>query len=167
MKFEKYLKKLKESEKFKDFKKENPESYLAAGFFVLDFEGEDKHQIDYVFKNKIATFDLDEEELKIEDRRGKKLDKLTEDINIDLEELQEIVKEEMEKNKITDKLRKIIAVIYTSENKPIWNLQCIVGNLGFLNIRINDKDKSVIKFGKHSLMDIMKFKKGTNSHNHN
>lgn len=160
MKFKKYLEKLKKSEKFKDFKKENPDSYLGAGFFVLDFEGMDKHQIDYVFKDKIATFDLDEEELKIEDRRGKKLDKLTEDISIDLEELQEIVKDEMKNREVTDKLRKIIAVIYTSENKPIWNLQCIVGNLGFLSIHINDEDKSVLKFEKHSLMDIMRFKKG-------
>lgn len=48
MKIEPYIKKLSVAKEYKDFMGKNPDSYVVAGFFILDFESNNNlHQIDY------------------------------------------------------------------------------------------------------------------------
>jgi len=161
MKFEHYAKKLEESEEFAKFIRQNPEAYLCAGFFVLDLEtGNHIHQIDYVLpNNKIATFLLDDGvKLKISDKPIKKklphIEKLQ--IKTDLEALQGIVEDEMKNRTVTGKIKKIIAILHILDNKLIWNLQCILDGLNIVQVHIDDEDQTILKFEKHSLMELIK-----------
>ena len=160
MKLSHYQKRVEESKEFKEFKKKNKKAYLAAGFFVLDFEsGKNMHQIDYALPNgKIATFILDEGvKLKISEQAIKKpLPEIKTEVNTDLEALKGIVEDEMKNRTVTESIKKIIAVLHVLDDKPIWNLQCILDGLSLLNVHVDDQDKSVLKFEKHSLLEMIK-----------
>lgn len=159
MKIQHYLKRLGESKEFKEFKGKHEKSYLCAGFFVLDFEtGKHMHQIDYALPNgKIATFMLDEGiKVKISEQAiKKKLPELMPETKIDLEALKGIVEDEMKNRTVTEKIKKIIAILHIVDNKPIWNLQCILDGLSLLQIHIDDEG-NILKFEKRSLMDLIK-----------
>lgn len=159
MKLEHYQKRVEESKEFRDFKKKNKKAYLAAGFFVLDFEGgKNMHQIDYALPNgKIATFILDEGvKFKVSDQAIKKpLPEIKPEIKTDLEALKGIVEDEMKNRIVTESIKKIIAVLHILDNKPVWNLQCILDGLSLLNVHVDDKG-NVLKFEKHSLMEMIK-----------
>ena len=159
MKLEHYQKRVEESKEFKDFRKKHKKAYLAAGFFVLDYEsGKNMHQIDYALPNgKIATFIVDEGvKLKVSDQAIKKpLPEIKPEIKTDLEALKGIVEDEMKNRTVTENIKKIIAVLHILDDKPIWNLQCILDGLGLLNVHVDDRG-NVLKFEKHSLMEMMK-----------
>jgi len=160
MKFEHYLNKLHESNEYKKFSRKYKKEYMCAGFFVLDYEtGKHSHQIDYYLpNNKIATFILDEGvKMKLSEQTIKKsLPKLKEDIKIDLEALKGIVEDEMKNRTVTERIKKIIAILHVIDDKPVWNLQCILDGLTLLNVHVNDADQSILKFEKHSLMELIK-----------
>jgi len=160
MKFEHYLNKLHESKEFKKFKQKNPKAYLAAGFFVLDLETDKHlHQIDYFLPNKkIATFLLDGGmKVKISDQAiKKKLPEIKEKPKTDIDSLKGIVEDEMKNRSITERIRKIIAILHVMDNKLIWNLQCILDGLSILLVHIDDSDQSILKFERHSLMELIR-----------
>jgi len=160
MKFGHYLKRVESSDVFKKFKSKYKNSKLCAGFFVLDYEtGNNIHQIDYMLPNgKIATFFLDGNiKMKISDQVIKKeLPELKSDIKTDLDTLKGIVEDEMKNRIVTEKIRKIIAILHVIDKKPVWNLQCILDGLSLLNVHIDDEDGTILKFEKHSLLDLVK-----------
>jgi len=160
MKFEHYLKKLHDSSEYKKFKSHHKKSYLCAGFFVLDYEtGKDMHQLDFSLPNgRVATFFLDEKvKSKISSQAIKKeLPELKTEIKTDLDALKGIVEDEMKNRTVTEKIKKIIAILHVMDNKTIWNLQCILDGLTLLNVHVDDADKTVLKFEKHSLLEMMK-----------
>lgn len=160
MKFEHYLKKLHESKEYKKFISKHKKSHLCAGFFVLDYEtGRDMHQLDYILPNgKIATFFLDEGvKMKISEQTLKKeLPELKSEIKTDIDALKGIVEDEMKNRTVTEKIKKVIAILHILDGKAVWNLQCILDGLSLLNVHVNDADKSILKFEKHSLMEFIK-----------
>jgi hypothetical protein len=160
MKFDHYLKKVFESEVYKNLKQKNPGVYLCTGFFVLDFEtGKDIHQLDFMLgKKKVATFNLDDgvkmdiSSLPI----NKKLPEIKGEIKTDLKALKGIVEDEMKNRTITDNIKKIIALLQIIDGKIIWNLNCITDNLNVLQVHIDDNDQTILKFMKYSIMDFVK-----------
>ncbi len=162
MKFSEFLKKVEGSKEFSEFKKKNPEAYLCAGFFVLDFEGgKNMDQIDFYIPKikKIATFLIDENvKMKLSEtlKEKKPLEKLTGKIKIDLESLKGIVEDEMKNRTITAEIKKIIAVIQNVEGKPIWILNCMTSSLGLLKVKVDDSDSSILEFEKLNMMDFIK-----------
>ena len=59
------LEKLISSEEFKKFKKENPDSYLCSGFFVIDLESktpDNKYHFDYYVSDSKNTFSFELED---------------------------------------------------------------------------------------------------------
>ena len=160
MKFEHYLKKMQESPEYKKFRKKYKDEYLCAGFFILDFEsGQHMHQVDYALPDgKVATFILDKGvKLKISEQAlKKKLPEIKPQANIDLEALRGIIEDEMKNQMVTEKIRKVIAILHDLDGKLIWNLQCILSGLEILIVHIDDSDKSILKFEKHSLMELLK-----------
>ena len=161
MKIQPYISKLNKSSKFKEFVQQNPNAYMAAGFFVLDFqENKNVHQIDYYIPNnkKMATFELDKGvDMKISEAVNKttpiKIDGKT---KLDLDILKGIVEDEMKNRTITHKLQKIIAVLQNLNGKLIWNLNCITSDMGVIKLHIDDETHSVLKFETISLFDIVK-----------
>ncbi|MBU1136067.1 MAG: hypothetical protein ABIG37_02220 [Nanoarchaeota archaeon] len=164
MKFNHYLNKLHESSQFKKFSEKNKKAYLCAGFFVIDMEtGKHIHQIDYALPNKkVATFLLDEGvKIKISKQTlKKKLPEIKTDIKTDIDALKGIVEDEMKNRTVTENIKKIIAILHIYDNKIIWNLQCILDGLTLLQVHVDDVDQSVLKFDKHSLIDLIKKQPG-------
>lgn len=160
MKFEHYLNRLKESEEFSKFKEKNPQAKLAAGFFVLDFEaGQNVHQIDFSLPNKkVATFLLDEGvKIKISEQTiKKKLPEIKAKPKTDIDALKGIVEDAMKNRTVTENIRKMIAILHIMDNKLIWNIQCILDGMGILLVHVDDSDQTVLKFEKHSLMELIK-----------
>lgn len=160
MKFSHYLSRVEESKEFKDFRKKNKKAHLCAGFFVLDFEtGKNMHQVDYCLPNRrIATFILDEGvNFKISEQAIKKeLPEISKNAELDLDALKGIVEDEMKNHTVTEQVKKIIAILHVLDNKLVWNLQCILSGLEILNIHIDDSDGSILKFEKHSLLEMIK-----------
>ena len=107
---------------------------------------------------KIATFSLDEGvKMNISSLPlKKKMPEIKEIIQTDLEALKGIVEDEMKNRTITDNIKKIIAVLQIVDGKTIWNLNCITDNLNVLQVHIDDADKTILKFMKYSIMDLVK-----------
>ncbi len=162
MKIQPYVEKLNGSSECKNFLENNPDAYIVAGFFVLDFEGgKNIHQIDYYVpkEKKVAAFNLDG---KVNVQMMKMLnakkvpEKLEIKTKVDLDALQGILEDEMKNRGISEEIKKIIAVLQTVKGKKIWNLNCILSGMEILRAHVEDKSKSVLKMERVSLVDIMK-----------
>jgi hypothetical protein len=161
MKLQIYVDRLNESKEYKSFHKQFSDAFVAAGFFILDFEeGKNIHQIDYYVpsKKKIAAFTLDAQvTYQLLDMLSDKVpEKLEIKTKVDLDQLKGILQDEMKNRNITEEIKKIIAVLQEINGKKIWNLNCILSGMGILNAHVEDESRSVLKMEKKSFMDVMK-----------
>lgn len=161
MKIKPYVEKLENSQEYKDFKGKYPQSFMVAGFFVLDFEqGNNVHQIDFYVpeEKKIAAFTLDDQKVQVQllDMMNQKIpEELSLDTNIDLDALKGILADEMHNRGMSESIKKIIAVIQNLEGKKLWNLNCVLSGMEILKSHVEDDSQTVLKIEKKSLMDIM------------
>jgi hypothetical protein len=161
MKIQPYIEKLNSSTAFKQFQEKYKDSFLVAGFFVLDFEtGKNIHQIDYYIpsEKKVAAFSLDDDVVlqilnMMTDKTPEKLDIKT---NIDLDALKGIIEDEMKNRSITEDIRKVIAIIQTIEGKKIWVLNCILSGMEILKAHIDDDTQTILMMEKSSVLDYIK-----------
>ncbi len=161
MKIKPYVEKLKKSKEFKEFIAKYPNSFMAAGFFVLDLEsGQHIHQVDYYIPSmkKMAAFTLDHGvQVKILDMlSGRPPNSLDLNTNIDLDALPGILTDEMRNRNMSEDIRKLVAVVQNIEGKKIWNINCILTGMEILKSHVEDESKTVLKIEKVSLVDIMK-----------
>lgn len=161
MKIQPYIEKLNASNEFKTFREKYKDAFLAAGFFVIDFEmGNHIHQIDYYIPSakKFAAFNLDKKvSLQILDSMVEKSpERLEMDVRIDLEALKGILEDEMRNRNITEEIKKIIAVIQSVKGKKIWNVNSVLSGMEILKAHVEDESKTVLKMEKTSFSDIMK-----------
>lgn len=153
---------LNSSVEYKEFAKKYKNSFLIAGFFVLDFEtGSNLSQIDYYIpsENKVAAFTLGGEKIAMqmmETISQKKPQKLDSKINIDLEAIKGILEEEMKNRNITEEIRKIIAVIQNVDGKKVWILSCILSGMEILKAHVDDESETVLMMDKASVLDYLK-----------
>lgn len=161
MKIKPYIEKLNNSDVYKSFTKKYKDSFLVAGFFILDLEmGKNMHQIDYYVpsEKKIAAFSLDggvNMQL-LEGMNAKVPEKLDINTNIDLEAIPGILEDEMKNRSITEEIKKIIAIIQNIDGKKVWNLSCVLSGMEILRAHIEDESKTVLKMERSSMMDIVK-----------
>ncbi len=168
MTFKETLEKIKASETFKGFIKENPDAELCSGFFIIDFFGNDnKKSLDYKVSEKIFSFSVDDfgkvkmiEDKLIEERGVKfpKLEKIEPSVNVDLDELKSISGIKALDEGISAKFSKIIAVLQKHEGKQIWNLTCMLEGLIILHVLIDANSGDIIKFERKSMMDLIRKK---------
>jgi hypothetical protein len=164
MNFQSFLEKIELSSKFKDFKIQNPDAELIAGFFIQDFlDSNDSSSLDYKAGEKIFTFSfsseneilIKEDEL-IKNPNIPELNSINSIPNIELNELKGLAGIEAHNQGIAQKFQKIIAVLQNSENKLIWNLTCMLDGLIILHILIDADTGKIIKFEKRNLMEFVK-----------
>lgn len=161
MKLQPYIEKLENAPEYKDFKQKHPDSFLVAGFFIIDFEtGKNLHQIDYYVpsEKKVAAFTLDDKIMMqmlnlMDDRIPEELDIRT---NIDLDALNGIIEDEMKNRGLTEEIKKMIAVIQTVEGRKVWNVNCILSGMEILKTHVADNSEIVLKMEKSSVMDYIK-----------
>ncbi len=162
MKIQPYVQKLESSEKYKRFISENSESFLIAGFFVLDYEtGMNVHQIDYYVpsKKQVAAFNLDGEvELRLLDmlHKEKKPEKLDIKTRIDLDALKGILEDEMKNRSYTEGIKKCVAVIQMIDGKKLWILNCVLSGMEILKAHVDDESRTILKMEKASMLDYIK-----------
>lgn len=162
MKIQPYVQKLESSEVYKKFMKEYSESFLVAGFFVLDYEtGMNIHQIDYYIpsKKKVAAFNLDGQvEVRLLDilNKDKAPEKLDLKTKVDLDAIKGILEDEMKNRNITETVRKCVAVIQTIEGKKLWVLNCVLSGMEILKAHVDDDSRTVLKMEKSSMLDYVK-----------
>ncbi len=159
--FDSTLKKIESSQAFQNFKKQHPDAYLCAGFFVLDYEGSNQQQLDYSLKDgKIFTFILNKEitfkEAETIEGKQQKLQKLSKDVKVDLDDAEKILQDKIEQEKIENKISKIIAVLQVHENKQIWNLNCMLSSMEILRVHINTENGDILKFERKNMFDFIK-----------
>lgn len=137
---------------------------LCAGFFILDFFGNDtKKSLDYKIGGKIFTFTLEDnadvifnEDKLINLPNKPQLSKLSPEIKVELDELKSIAGVRALDEGINSKFNKIIAVLQMNEGKQIWNLTCMLEHLIILNILVDANTGEIIKFERKSMMDLIK-----------
>jgi hypothetical protein len=161
MKIQPYVNKMNNSPEYKQFIKQNSDAFLAAGFFIIDYEsGNNIHQIDlYVpSKKKVAAFTLDKKIIMqmMDLMHAKAPEKLDINTKIDLDALKGILEDEMKNRNITEEVKKIIAILQTVDGKKIWNLNCILSGMELLRVHIEDDSKSILKMEKFSMLDFVK-----------
>ncbi len=161
MKIQPYIKKLNSSTEFKNFKEKFKDSFLMAGFFVIDFEtNKNLHQVDYYVpsKKRIAAFTLDAQihmQL-LESISKKKPEKLEIKNTTDLDALHGILQDEMRNRNMSEEIKKLIAVIQNIDGKKVWNISCVLSGMEILKAHIEDETQSVLKMEKISASEIIK-----------
>ena len=164
MNFLSILQEIESSSAFKNFKEEHPDAELCAGFFVIDYQGKGgQQQLDYILKdNKIYTliFNKDNKDITLKEAKTldaqKALPPLDRNIKVDLDDVEQIIKEKMQQSKITSKINKIIAVLQKHEGRQIWNINCMLANMEILQFHINTETGDLSKFEKRNMMDFIK-----------
>ncbi|MBT7102485.1 hypothetical protein HN935_03155 [archaeon] len=158
MKVKDLLNELTETEHYKNFKSQNPESFFAAAFFILDVETKtEKIQLDFFLpnQNKIASFEHPWNEAQIHDDEIKPMQPQSTEIKIDIDDLESICKKTIKENESAIVPTKIIAILRDNQ----WNLTCMDNALGIVRIKIDATSSEQADFSKGSLMDFMGIKK--------
>ena len=167
MNFKFYWEKLKNSEEFKEFIKENEEAYSCSGFFTLDKEGSDNQRhIDFFIpsKKKIFSFKLQGEgveKIPMEVISEKAPDKINLDVDFTFENVEKLILEEMEKQKLKNKVQKIMISLQNFEGKEILVCTVFISMLGILRVHIDlegDRKGEITLFEKKSFIDIVRKK---------
>ena len=171
MKIQPYVQKLEASEIYKKFRKDNSESFLVAGFFILDYEsGVNMHQIDYYVpsKKQVAAFNLDGEvEVRLLDMMSKEKvpEKLDLKTKVDLDAIKGILEDEMKNRNITESIKKCVAVIQVVDGKKLWVLNCVLSGMEILKAHVDDNSRTVLKMERASMLDYIKKMPGIGTQN--
>ena len=161
-----YLEKLRDSKEFKDFIKKNSKAYMCSAFFIIDYEKfENKQHLDFYSPNtkEIFSFKLEDGIKKevLNNYNEKVLEKLSLNYEIEFEEIEKILNKKMDKEKVTNKIQKILISLQKFENKDLLTLTVFISGLGILKVIIDPVEKKVLEFEKKSFFDMLKFvKKG-------
>jgi hypothetical protein len=166
MKLGELFSKLEKSSEFKSFKKENPQAYFCAAFFVFDYEEKtEKKQLDYwIDEGDIETFLIDDKITQQKARmvENEKLKEIKRDeIKVDVDEALKIVTKEAEKQLFKPSKLIIVLQRLKGSEQLIWN---ITGFSGFNLLRIHlAMDKTFLLNERKSMLEMMKIEKGNKS----
>ena len=162
-----YLEKIKKSEEYSSFIKDNPESFLFSCFFSIDIEGGKDNKIHFDFYSpstkKIASFQI-EESIKMVPldfgETGSEYQKLNTSFNLDIKGVRKMILDEMEIKNITNKIQKIFISLQPKNGKTFWICTIFISGFGILSTHIDDELRKIIFFEKKSFFDILNvFKK--------
>jgi hypothetical protein len=155
--------KLEKSNEFKKFKSENPDAFLCAGFFIINFkDNKFEYSLDYRNDKQIFTFKIPENDSSIIAESQdlllspKPLDKINLDVQVDIEDIKDIVEKTLSDNNIKNKLEEYIAVLQNLDNQLVWNLTIMCEGFTIINSLINAETSGIIKFEKKNLLDFIK-----------
>ncbi len=163
MKIHDLIEELEDSTDYKKFKSENPSSFFAAGFFIINTKTKTKEiQLDFFLpeQGRITAFEYPFKEPKIFDEKIKPIQPQTTEIKIDIDDLESTCKKIITENNSPIIFTKIIAILRDNQ----WNLTCMDDMLGIVRIKLDAITGELIDFNKGSLMDFMGIKKKSEVH---
>ncbi len=151
------------SKEFKTFKKKSPNSYLCAGFMIIEQLKKVPWQIDYYCPDKktITTFSVGK---KVEAKETNKISASgdpikelnLENIDVDFEHALKIIDSLLTKKYPDEKASKVITVLQHMKEAEVWNITYITQRFNILNVRINAEDGQIIE---EKLQPVFSFKK--------
>jgi hypothetical protein len=160
MNFQFYLEKLKDSQEFKNFEKENNDLVFSSGFFVVDKQGQDnKQHFDFFVpgKNKLFSFQLENNIKRVPVEFGEsKFEKIPYDLDFDFNDIENLIIEEMQKQGIKNKIQKFLFSLQNKDGKSFLIGTIFISGLGLVKISIDLKEMKILDFKKKSFFDMLK-----------
>ncbi|MFH1325522.1 MAG: hypothetical protein ABIH49_02000 [archaeon] len=155
-----YLEKLHSSEEFRKFKKENPKAFFCSGFFILDREkNANEVHLDFFTqeKNELAVFKIDGKitRMPAQSLSKKMPGEISEEMNFDFNEIENLILEKMQKENLKDKVQKIILSLQNSNRKTFLLGTVFVSMLGMIKVKIKLPENKITEFEKKSILDMM------------
>lgn len=152
---------LEGSLEFQEYKKKYPKSYLCSAFFIIDLEGtENKYHLDFYAPEdeSMVSFQMEDtvKQIPVERINNDIPKKLIAKSELNFYDIEQLIKKEMEKQKIKNKLQKIIIVLQNYEENDFFICTGFLSGLGLLKIHIDSKQKKIILFEKKSFFDMFK-----------
>ena len=159
------IKTLEASKEFKDYRKENPDAFLAHVFYMPDALNKNVFQIGYYNpkKDRITTFFVEGKEItknpeaevfKEQEAVINPLD--MKKVKLEVNEAFEIA-EKIQKDKYNaDSAVKKIAILQHLPLGQVWNITFVTSTFKTLNIKIDSETKKVVSDKLVSLIQDMK-----------
>jgi DNA polymerase III alpha subunit len=155
---------LKKSKEFKDWKKQNPKSYLSYAFFIVE-DNESNWKIGYYHKKheKVVSFDVGDK-IKIEPEQEvlQKKKKVVEKIDLakvkhDFSDAVTIAVNTQQEEYATESPKKIFAILQTLDKKQVWNITFLTQSYNTLNFKIKSDNLKIVE---KKLQPLFQFDKG-------
>ena len=158
------LEKLKNSQEYKEFIKENKTAYLCSGFFVIDMEnnGNSQYHFDFYVPESGKTFSFELEggvKLIPLERDEQVLEEVSMKNHFDFDKIREKILTEMELKKINNKMQKMLFSLQKVKGKNMLLGTIFISNLGLLKVNMDIDSNQITDFEKKSLFDMMKMVK--------
>ncbi len=156
------LEKLKDSEIFKKFMKENPSAFLCSGFFVIDKTGKEgnKQHFDYYVPSikKMFSFQLEDNVrlVPIEVFNENVFEEISLDYDFDFQDIEKKIIREIEEKGIKTEIQKILLSLQKLKGKDFLVGTVFISALGMIKINVSLPDKKIVKFEKKSFFDMLK-----------
>ena len=155
-----YFEKLQSHEEFKNFKRENSKAYLSSVFISIDKE-KSNNDVHFDFflpeKKEIISFQMNDEIKKIplENFNNSILEKISKNLDIDFDKIESLILERMEKEKMKNKIQKIILSLQKNSEKEFLSGTIFISMLGLIKIIFDLEKMEIVDFEKKSIMDIL------------
>lgn len=167
MNFREVLKKIESSKEFKEYKKQNQDSFLADIFTIIKEKENFDWQLDYYSKSKdkIISFVIQNKEILEREAEIFRKDN-SEIIKLNLNNVKIPVEKALEEinKKTKEKPNEIIIALQVINKKETWNITYLTTSFRTLNTKIDAKSGKIISqeetslFGGLRLGDFMKKK---------
>lgn len=161
MNFQFYFEKLRASDNFKEFIKENSSAFLCSCFFSIDFVGKDnKVHFDYYIPSskQMFSFQLEKdcEKVLIETREDFLPEKIGTKIDFDLKEIEKVIIKKMKSENISEKVQKIFLSLQKVKGKDSLIGTIFISNMGMISFEMEVSSKKIISFKKKSFLDFFR-----------
>ena len=164
MNFQFYLEKLKASEAFSNFTRDNPDAFCCSGFFVVDREkskvSQDKQHFDYFVpsEEKMYSFSLEDgvKKFPVDMFGSASPEKISLNHDFDFDAVEKIIKDLMVEEKTKGVITKILYSMQHLDGKDYLVGTVFLSMLGMLKIHYDIEAKEIVLFEKRSFMDMLK-----------
>jgi hypothetical protein len=164
MNFQFYREKLRNSETFKQFMKENPSAFLCSCFFSVDFvEKDNRVHFDYYIPSskQMFSFQLEKncEKALIETREGFLPEKISQKVDFDLNEIEKVLMEKIKTENLKEDVQKLFLSLQRANGKDSLIGTIFISAMGMISFEMELPSKKIISFQKKSFMDFFKILK--------
>ena len=160
MNFQFYVEKLKASEDYKKFMKENKETFPCSCFFIIDKEeGKDKQHFDFFISssNKMFSFQLENnaEMTPVDVKEQKVPVKISLEHDFDFKEIEKMIEDRMSEEKIDKRIQKILLSLQNVDGRDYFIGTIFITQFGLINATIDIEKKEIVDFKKRTFFDMM------------
>ena len=159
MNFKEVIAKIESSEEFKEYKKQNKDSFLADIFTIIKEKESEDWQFDYYSKSKdkITSFVCQDKGLQEKEEEIFRKDN-SEIIKLNLNNIKITVEKALEEinKKTKEKPNEIIIALQVINKKETWNITYLTTSFKTINTKIDAKSGKILSQEETSLFGALK-----------